>query len=211
MSTQQGRKRQKIGRGPLFLIVMVLMSSASLRLAAGAGPAIAQANRESEKSPEITPPTQNSIPETMVQETLKKPRNRAETATLLEALQSRELRLRDQNRQMQMRQKALEVADKEVRRRMHDLEQLEASLRRTLSLADGAAEGDLVQLTSVYENMKAKDAAALFETMDPPFAAGFLGRMRPDTAAAIMAGLTPDAAYTISIILAGRNAKAPKN
>ena len=48
------------------------------------------------------------------------------------------------------------------------------------------------------------------KAMEPDFAAGFLGRMRPDAAAAVMAGLTPETAYSISVILAGRNATAPK-
>ncbi|KIN65935.1 hypothetical protein Z945_982 [Sulfitobacter noctilucae] len=91
------------------------------------------------------------------------------------------------------------------------LEEAEANLRRTLSLTDGAAEDDLARLTAVYENMKPKDAAALFATMEPDFAAGFLGRMRPDYAAAVMTGLPPDVAYSISVILAGRNANAPKS
>jgi flagellar motility protein MotE (MotC chaperone) len=33
--------------------------------------------------------------------------------------------------------------------------------------------------------------------------------MRPDAAAGIMAGLQPQTAYTISVVLAGRNAKVP--
>ena len=63
----------------------------------------------------------------------------------------------------------------------------------------------------IHENMKPKDAAALFEEMAPEFAAGFLGRMRPDAAGAVMAGLDPKTAYTISVLLAGRNADVPKN
>ncbi len=46
------------------------------------------------------------------------------------------------------------------------------------SLADVAAENDLQSLTQVYENMKPKDASALFEEMSPEFAAGFLGLAR---------------------------------
>jgi flagellar motility protein MotE (MotC chaperone) len=45
--------------------------------------------------------------------------------------------------------------------------------------------------------------------MDPVFAAGFLGRMRSDAAAAILAGLPPELAYSISVVLAGRNASVP--
>ena len=83
-------------------------------------------------------------------------------------------------------------------------------MRATLSLADEASEKDILRLTSVYENMKPKDAAILFEQMEPNFAAGFLGRMRPDIAAEILSGLSPEVAYSISVILAGRNANVPK-
>ena len=55
------------------------------------------------------------------------------------------------------------------------------------------------------------EAAALFEEMDPRFAAGFLGRMPAPAAAAIMAGLSPKTAYSFSVLLAGRNANAPRD
>jgi flagellar motility protein MotE (MotC chaperone) len=45
--------------------------------------------------------------------------------------------------------------------------------------------------------------------MTPEFAAGFMARMRPDAAAAIMAGLEPATAYSISVVIAGRNARVP--
>ena len=54
-------------------------------------------------------------------------------------------------------------------------------------------------------------AALMFAVMDADFAAGFLARMKPEAAAAIMAGLDPKVAYTISAVLAGRNARAPRN
>jgi flagellar motility protein MotE (MotC chaperone) len=50
----------------------------------------------------------------------------------------------------------------------------------------------------------------LFETMAPDFAAGFLARMRPEAAAAVLSGMTPGAAYTVSVLLAGRNALVPR-
>ena len=90
-----------------------------------------------------------------------------------------------------------------------DLVEAEAALRETLSLADGAVEKDIARLTVVYETMKPKEAAALFEEMAPEFAAGFLARMRPEAAAQIMTGLSAEVAYTISVLMAGRNAQAP--
>ena len=85
----------------------------------------------------------------------------------------------------------------------------EEALAATIAMADEAAATDLDQLTNVYENMKPKEAAALFEEMPPEFAAGFLGMMRPDAAALIMTQLEPEVAYSFSVVLAGRNANVP--
>jgi flagellar motility protein MotE (MotC chaperone) len=80
-----------------------------------------------------------------------------------------------------------------------------------VAVADQAADADVTRLVTMYENMKPKEAAPLFEVMAPDFAAGFLARMRPDAAASVLAGLNPKTAYTISVIMAGRNAGVPKN
>jgi len=211
MGSKKMNNKRQVGKGAILMIALLLVSSAVLRVGTGAGPAIAQAVTGAQTSvpmPDQTvQPSASADPATTVSE----PRNRAEFGTLLDAIREREKVMFEEERRMKMRKKALEVAGREIEKRLLSLEEMEANLRETLSLADGAAEGDLAQLTTVYENMKAKDAAALFETMAPPFAAGFLGRMRPDSAAAIMAGLTPETAYTISVILAGRNASAPKS
>jgi flagellar motility protein MotE (MotC chaperone) len=130
---------------------------------------------------------------------------------LLIALQEREEKVKKREVQQDVRQKALDVVGEEVAKRIDALENAEIQLRGTLALADGAAEKDLARLTLVYENMKPKDASALFEAMEPDFAAGFLGRMRPEAAASVLAGLTPAAAYSISVILASRNANVPKS
>lgn len=200
------RKFRRTGRGAILLLTVMLLSSALLRLGTGTGIALAEE-------------TQHSVPETVrhangagvtLPDVDNRTLDRAGVSQLLQALRARELRVKEQESKIEMRTKALTVADQEITKRLAALEQAEANLRQTLSLADGAAEDDLARLTSVYENMKPKDAAKLFEAMEPNFAAGFLGRMRPDAAAAILTGLTPERAYSISAILAGRNALAPK-
>lgn len=132
-------------------------------------------------------------------------------AEVLAALQDREAEIASREAVIEERFATLEIAEKEIARQMAALESAEASLRSTITLADDAAETDVARLTAVYESMKAEEAAALFSEMDPDFAAGFLGRMQPQAAAAVMAGLEPSVAYTISVILAGRNARAPKD
>ncbi|MEF3048938.1 hypothetical protein V3C85_17155 [Tabrizicola sp. L79] len=103
------------------------------------------------------------------------------------------------------------LAEQSLETRLAELAAAEASLKATLALADGAAENDLTRLTAVYEAMKPAEAAALFETMAPEFASGFLGRMRPESAAAILSGMQPESAYSLSVLIAGRNALAPKD
>ena len=126
------------------------------------------------------------------------------TPEVLAALNDRSDRL-DQ-REDTLNTRAREIAEQEEALTAHiaEMEATKASLEDLLNLADNAVENDLARLTEVYQNMKPRDATALFTAMDPDFAAGFLARMRPDAAAAIMSGMSPETAYTISAVLAGR-------
>lgn len=206
------RKRKKpvrrSGRGSVALIALLLTTSAVLRLVSGTNVAFAQAADNSASLP-TSEIDLASMP--FSDKASNRGSNKAELGSLLVALQAREAKVKEREAQIDMRSKALAIVDAEITKRIAALEKTENELRATLSLADGAAEDDLSRLTAVYENMKPKDAAALFETMEPDFAAGFLGRMRPDTAASVLAGLTPTAAYSISVILASRNANVPKS
>ncbi|MEM1064519.1 MAG: hypothetical protein AAGJ74_03380 [Pseudomonadota bacterium] len=127
----------------------------------------------------------------------------------LAAVRARETSVQDRENALSDRLAALDLAEQAIEARLAALEAAEAQLSATMARSETAAEDDLAQLTSVYENMKPKEAAELFQAMTPDFAAGFLSRMRADAAAAIFAGLPPETAYTISVILAGRNARAP--
>jgi flagellar motility protein MotE (MotC chaperone) len=185
--------------GSILLISSLLIGSAVLRVAAGAGQAVATESALEEAS--ATSENSQSAGQEI---------NRDQLSNMLQAFQEREKRIVENERKIEIRMKALTVADVEIERRLAVLKEAEDSLRSVLTMANTAAEDDLARLTSVYENMKPKDAAALFEEMEPAFAAGFLGRMRSETAAGIMAGLSPQVAYSISVILAGRNADVPK-
>ncbi len=128
---------------------------------------------------------------------------------MLRAIRERRAALAVQESRMADRLQALNVAELRLKENTAALIEAENRLAATLSIADAAAEKDLKRLTSVYENMKPKNAASLFAEMAPEFAAGFLARMRAESAALILSSLAPEKAYTISLILAGRNALAP--
>ncbi|MCG7521096.1 MotE family protein [Ruegeria sp. Ofav3-42] len=190
MTGKRADKRPK--GGVLAVISMLMIGSAAIRLGFEAGPALAKSGAplppESGQSQAQRPGAQVLLTELLRRE---------------DALKQREAALVD-------KEKALDIADRAIETRLTALQEAEDSLRETLAFAEKAAETDLTRLTDVYQSMKPKDAAALFETMDPGFAAGFLSRMPPDAAAGVLAGLSPEAAYTISVIMAGRNAAAPQ-
>lgn len=187
MTTSKPRRRR--GSAPLFALAAILATSGLVRLGDAAGAAIAL-----EVSGTRSAPADFGGP--------------VDVAAALAALRERNVELDRRELALEDRLRALATAERILSEQMTALRDAEDRLRSLMTMADEAAERDLAQLTSVYENMKPKEAALLFERMSPGFAAGFLGRMRADSAAAIMSGLTPELAYSISVILAGRNAEA---
>ena len=182
---------RRAGRGALIILALLMATSGALRLGSGIGAAMANATEPATADAPVNCP--------------------APPLALAEALQARETDVAQQEAALADRMAALDLAEAAITARLGDLATAEAGLKATLALADGAAENDLARLTAVYESMKPADAAALFTAMAPEFAAGFLGRMRPESAAAVLSGMTPETAYTISALIAGRNALAPKN
>lgn len=180
------------GRGTLAILAILLAASGALRLGDSVGAAMA---------------LQASGPEALSSAPLNCP---APPVALVAAMKERDETLIAREAAINDRMAALSLAEEAITSRLAELETAEAKLRETLSIADGAAENDLARLTAVYEAMKPTEAAMLFETMAPEFAAGFLGRMRPEAAAAVLTGMKPETAYAISVLIAGRNALAPK-
>ena len=185
--------RRRAGQGALFIVAMLFATSGALRLGTGVGAALARAEDEPEASVAGVDPLTCETP-----------------TALSEALNLRADRLAAQEAALQDRLAALSLANAAITERMAQLQAIEEELKATIALADGAAEEDIQKLTAVYQAMKPKDAAALFETMAPEFAAGFLGRMPAESAAAILSGMSAEAAYGVSVIVAGRNARAPR-
>jgi flagellar motility protein MotE (MotC chaperone) len=184
---------RKIAPGALIVLALLFASSGALRLGTDLGAALAAISDMPTADLPAEPATCEALP-----------------AALAQALKARGDALTAREAIIADRMAALELAEAAIEKRMAELAAAEEELKKTISIADGAAEQDLGTLTSVYEAMKPADAAKLFAAMAPEFAAGFLSRMQPASAAAILAGMTPEQAYSISVLIAGRNALAPK-
>ena len=187
----RGRSRRRAPRGALVLLAGLLAGSGAIRV--GLGVQEARALEPPETVAAVVPQSCEQSPE-----------------ALIEALRLREEKVATLEASVADRLAALALAEQAIQSQIAALEAAEAELAATLARADGAAEADLARLTTVYETMKPKDAAALFEAMAPEFAAGFLGRMRPENAGAILSGMPAEAGYAISVLMAGRNALVPR-
>ncbi|WP_439138822.1 MotE family protein [Roseicyclus sp.] len=135
------------------------------------------------------------------------------TQTLAEALREIEALRQDLDRRavaLADREQAVLSAQALVEERLAELEAAETRLEAWIALSDSAVETDLDRLTAVYETMSPAEAAAIFGQMDASFAAGFLTRMAPAASASLMAELTPEQAYAVSVVIATRNAAAPR-
>lgn len=213
-------KRFSKSKGTLAAIGGLLVVSAVIRAAIGATEAIAK--EESAFASTAAMEQRTLPPESSVESETEQTRelthvpdvihfaSEGDALPLIQALNARESRVSERENALEIRMQALAVAEQEIDRKMAALIKAEQALSATMERASTAAQDDVDKLTEVYSNMKPKQAAALFEAMAPEFAAGFLVRMRSDSAAAIMAGLSPDAAYHISVVMAGRNANAPR-
>lgn len=195
-SPETGTAEARPPRRTLAILAMLLFASGAIRLGGDAGKAWAEVVSLPDAETGISAPA--NAPE-------------GKPTALLSALREREAKLLEREAKLGEREKSLADARAVAEERITELAAQEAELSKALTIADDAAEGDVTRLVAVYENMKPKDATALFAVMDADFAAGFLARMKPEAAAAIMAGLDPKVAYTISAVLAGRNARAPRN
>jgi flagellar motility protein MotE (MotC chaperone) len=181
---------------PTLIILSCLLISAVIRLSAGGVALAEELAGHAEESPIVTPPP-----------TL--PAAEPEMGSLLESIRRRQEQLTRNEIEIAERQHKLNLVEQRIARQLAVLIQAEQRLADTLAIADSAAENDLKQLTEVYEKMKAKSAAEIFETMEVSFAAGFLSRMKPESAAGILSEMPPNAAYSISVVMAGKNANAP--
>lgn len=185
----------KQGLGPMQLILLVFLLSAVLRLGTH-GMAIAESLTPEPHTPLPSPPAECEVD--------------PDIAGLLASIKERQEQIGVKEQEIVSRRLALDEIETRVASEMVALRSAQEQLAGTLAIADSAAENDLNRLTEVYENMKPKNAAGIFETMDMTFAAGFLSRMKPQAAAGVLSELPAEKAYAISVVMAGRNARAPK-
>jgi len=132
---------------------------------------------------------------------------------LLERLHERRAELDARARELEIRENLLKVAEKRLQERVTELKKSEPvpgspAAKRKKEEAESAGFKSLV---TMYENMKAKDAAKIFDRLDINILVEVATLINPRRMSDILAQMTPAAAERLTVELANRASGANKN
>ncbi len=123
---------------------------------------------------------------------------------ILESLQKRRADLDARAHDLDVREDLLRAAEKRVGGRIDELKELETRINATLQQRDEAESARFKNVVTMYENMKAKDAAKIFDGLDPKVLTDVARAINPRTMSEILAQMTPEIAQRLTIELAAR-------
>ena len=130
------------------------------------------------------------------------PTQQIQSPDVLAALASRRKTLDARQADLDMREKLLAAAEARLDGKIAELKTLKAEIDEVFKTEESRGEAKLVSLVKVYENMKPKDAAAVFEQLDMSVLLDLLDRMNERKMAAVLAAMDPARAQAVTVALA---------
>jgi flagellar motility protein MotE (MotC chaperone) len=134
-----------------------------------------------------------------------KPVMTAGERAVLESLQQRRQELEARSRELEVRDSLLKAAEKRIEQRLQELRDMEARLTGTEKKKDEEEAAKFKSLVSMYENMKAKDAAKVFDRLDLRILVEIANAMNARRMSDILGLMTPEAAERLTIEIANRS------
>ncbi|MCC2111408.1 MAG: hypothetical protein KDJ16_05180 [Hyphomicrobiales bacterium] len=130
-------------------------------------------------------------------------------AALLQRLGERRAKLDALEQELKLRESLLAATEKRVEERVNELKALEEKLGGDADKKDQARKEEYGNLITMYENMKAKDAAEVFDRMEIDVLVDLVKQMNPRKVAPIVARMAPDAAERLTVAIATQSRKRP--
>ena len=134
-----------------------------------------------------------------------KPAMTAGERAVLESLQQRRQELETRSRELEVRDSLLRAAEKRIEQRLQELKELEARVNGADKKKDEEESAKFKSLVSMYENMKAKDAAKIFDRLDLRILVEVVNAMNARRMSDILGLMTPEAAERLTIEIANRS------
>jgi flagellar motility protein MotE (MotC chaperone) len=129
---------------------------------------------------------------------------------VLESLQQRRQELETRAREIEVRDSLLKAAERRIEQRLQELKEMEGRLTGASAKKDEAEAAKFKSLVSMYENMKAKDAAKIFDRLDLRILVEVVNVMNPRRMADILGVMQPEAAERLTVELANRSGAVEK-
>lgn len=123
---------------------------------------------------------------------------------LLERLQERRQELDTRARELEIRENLLKAAEQQLEIRMGELKELETRLQAASQRKDDSATLKFKSLVTMYENMRAKDAAKIFNRLELPVLLDVAAQINPRRMSDILAQMDPKSAEHLTVALANR-------
>jgi len=123
---------------------------------------------------------------------------------VLERLQDRRQELDARSREIDIRENLLKSMEKRLEARAAELKAIEARINGASQRREEADAAQLKNLVTMYENMKAKEAAKIFDRLDMRVLIEVASKINARRMSDIMAQMTPEAAERLTVELANR-------
>lgn len=123
---------------------------------------------------------------------------------ILTSLQDRREVLDARERQLDMRETLLKATEKRLEAKVAELKDMEKRVKTALGNRDKEEAQRFQSIVSMYENMKAKDAARILDRLELGILVDVTTQMNPRKMSEILAQMKPEAAERLTIELAKR-------
>lgn len=168
--------------------------------------AVRDTARAAEDLPAAAPqPALTGTPPSLAADPSLDPEQRIFSAAEIEVLQSlarRREEIEKREQKIAAQEALLKAAEQEVDRKIAELNKLRSELESLLGKQQTMEEERILSLVKIYENMKPKEAAAIFNTLDMDVLLAVIGRMAERRSSPIIANMDTNKARLVTIRLA---------
>jgi flagellar motility protein MotE (MotC chaperone) len=130
---------------------------------------------------------------------------------ILERLAQRREQLDARERELDIRENLVKAAEQRIDAHLAEIKEAEARITTETQEKDKAEAARFKDLVTMYENMKARDAAKIFDGLDMDVLIQVTSEINPRAMADIMAQMTPEIAERLTVALASKAQSTAKN
>lgn len=123
---------------------------------------------------------------------------------LLARLNQRRQELDNRARELDLRETLIKASEKKLKERLNELKQQEARIKEATKLKEESEAARFKGLVTMYESMKAKDAARIFDRLEMKVLMDVASQINPRRMSDILGQMSPEAAERLTVEMANR-------